>query len=287
MGDVFVTDMVDELYKLKHKAISQKKSQPYIFQFYNVKTFTPDAATGINKLLTPLITALNGINHLPEILLIVPDIDLLANMPQPNSSFFIGGTIHYIIKQIDLALERRRQDLSNKHPGSLPGWKTKIIWCRILKRPPCQLENPLERFFMLRGKFNSILEERLLDGDAQQHHIISTDVDPVGYDLTGKLNTSGAADFWFEIAQGLRRFDLNEIKLRLRQYAANKPIPDQQNRRRKLPTPPANVKYTARSDFNNPECNQHRNAWVKRRLDYENSGRAHHHHSSKLQKYYN
>ena len=121
-----------------------------------------------------------------------------------------------------------------------------------MKRPLCRLENPMEALYMTRGKFNSILEERLLDGDKDNHHIISIDVPTSGFDLTGKFTTSGASDFWHEMVKGIRRFDLNEIKLKPREFTtAPKAKVIQQSDRRKLPTLPP---LSNREVHNNRNC---------------------------------
>ena len=117
--------------------------------------------------------------------------------------------------------------------------------------------------FASRGKFNSILEERLQDGNAASHHIISIDVHEEGFDLTGELNSIGKESFWKEIDKGLKKFDTNEIKLLPRNFLPTNKIagmeikktqPSKQhsnpanfvksvvkqteNNKRKLPTPP-------------------------------------------------
>ena len=177
--------------------MKKNKEQPYLFQTYNVKTFTPEFPTGIIRLLTPFITALNKNHHLPKLILVAPDSDLLSNLPKRfmNSSMFIGASLHYIIHQMDIAIDQRLQDLLSKKPGSVHPAKPKLIWARMLKHPPTSLDDNLDRIFSLPGKFNTILEERLVDGDIENHHIISIDIPLLRYDLTGKITHSGAKDF--------------------------------------------------------------------------------------------
>ena len=282
--DQFISDNIDELYKLKSKAVINNKDIPYIFQAYNVKTFTPDSATGINRLLSAFITALNEVHHIPKLILVVPDGDLISAIPQQfTSSMIIGASLHYIIKQMDLALERRCQDLMNKRPGSIQNWKSNIIWACMLKRPLTQLDAGLEHIYMLHGKFNAILKERLLDGDAEHHKIISIDVPTNGFDLTGKLTGMGAAEYWSEINVRLKKFDYDKIKLRPRLQSTNKAqtinpqlksqvvIPVTQSRKRKLPTPPpirgVHHHHSSREGHSKARC----------RLDYENDGLHHRH----------
>ena len=76
------------------------------------------------------------------------------------------------------------------------------------------IDTELAPLYAKRGKFNSILEERLLDGDSEHHCIISTEVPATELDITGKLTTRGGETFWYEINKSLKRFDLDEIQLR-------------------------------------------------------------------------
>ena len=67
--------------------------------------------------------------------------------------------------------------------------------------------------FTLRSKFNAILEERLMDGNWLQHHIISVEVDLAEFDHHGFLSSSGKEEFWLEINKGMKKFDKNDITL--------------------------------------------------------------------------
>ena len=75
-----------------------------------------------------------------------------------------------------------------------------------------------KKIYMMCSKFNSILEEHLLDGKSDSHHILSIEVPPEEFSLIGELSFSGKATFWQEVNQGLRKFDCNEITLKPSQY---------------------------------------------------------------------
>ena len=223
------------------------------------------------------------------------------------ASLYIGAALHYLIKQMDLALERHRRDLIVKKPGSLPICQTKLIWSRMVKHLTNGLDTNLNKLFSLRGKFNSILEEQLLDGDVENHHIISIDVPPSGFDLTDKLTTSGMADYWLEINKGLKRFNLDEIKLRPRifnapgqkKHSGLSAIKSMIAHNKKLPTPPPK-QMERRSPKKSPGCHgmkrhqghhDHGHSHAKRWLTYDEKveyprrrsrshsrSRSHHHH---------
>ena len=79
----------------------------------SVATLLVFGTRGPLKIINPVIDALNDNNHLPRIILIIPDWDLLkGNM---KSAFVMGFSLHYIIKQLDLVIERRHEDLLYKH----------------------------------------------------------------------------------------------------------------------------------------------------------------------------
>ena len=111
-------------------------------------------------------------------------------------------------------LERRRQDLEHKCPGAVAATSPpQITWIRMLKRPTALSQREV---FSLRGKFNAILEERLLDGDEEQHHIMSIDVPSQHFDSAGDLTTTGLTLFWKEVIQAITKYDDGKIKLKPR-----------------------------------------------------------------------
>ena len=114
------------------------------------------------------------------------------------------------------------------------------------------------RTFPLRNKFNGILEERIKEDGEECHLIMSIDVLPVDFDLTGNLTSAGKITFWKEVNRAVQKLDENKISLKPRgtggttlnevnavNYATNN-IPEQPNEDQfyqpsgafKLPTPP-------------------------------------------------
>ena len=123
----------------------------------------------------------------------------------------MGSTLHYLIKQIDTYIEHCWQDLQDKRPGALHPFDTKVIWVRMLRR--CTSSNTpfpddltlLREAANLRGKFNSILEERLFDGKDDVHRIMSIDVRSSKFDLGGNLTSSGKEEFWMEVTRAFKK----------------------------------------------------------------------------------
>ena len=83
-----------------------------------------------------------------------------------SAGLVMGPSLHYIVKQFDTLIARRRQDIASKKPGAVIDDEFPyIVWVCMLKRPPGTISAvEANNVFALRGKFNYILEERLLDG---------------------------------------------------------------------------------------------------------------------------
>lgn len=222
--------------------------------------------------------------HPPKMLFIVPDKDILSILHNigVSDALTIGAVIHYLVKQIDMIIERRRMDLLDKKPGSVcQDDQPKIVWVRMLKRPAVvRLDS--SNIYALRGKFNSILEEHIQDGNADNHYIISIEVDNDNFDLTGNLTTAGQLKFWNEILRGLEKFDTGAIKLKPRKYQPIAP-PDRfiksvvlQHNKRKLPTPPMDNSKRSKQPHNVVSKHRHRSKSSERgerKHDSDNNAR--------------
>ena len=69
----------------------------------------------------------------------------------------------------------------------------------MLKRPNYIITEQ-NTLFNLRGKFNSILADRILeDGEPGRHRIMRIEVRPDEFDRQGNLTLNGKASFWREI----------------------------------------------------------------------------------------
>ena len=261
VGEAFLRDTMKELSEMTKKAKIKKVNPPYMYEMFNINGYFAGMGTqGPLKLVNPLVDALNDDHHLPKYILFIPDKDLMEAKVD-RSAFMIGANLHYIVKQADLHLERRQQDLLNKRPGALSGESPKLIWIRMLQRPLDVLVENYE-ILSLRGKFNFILEDRLLDGDVENHHIMSIEVDAKHYDLVGNLTERGKSIFWNEVDKAMKKFDTKEIQLRPRKFLEAQNNNSQQfvqavvnthnhknlekSDQRKLPMPPAKLHKVGR-----------------------------------------
>ena len=192
IGDQFLRDAMKELSMMTKNAKKNKTDPPYMYKMYNISGYF--VGFGTRGIINPVIDALNDNNHLPRIILIVPHQDLLQGTMK--SAFVMGSSLHYIVKQLDLVTERRHQDLLHKCIGSLMENYLKTVWVRMLKRSNPDELKAIDSAFGLRGKFNSILEERLLDGRSDEHHIMSIVVQLDHFNNVGNLTDAGKQVFW-------------------------------------------------------------------------------------------
>ena len=134
-------------------------------------------------------------------------------------------------------IERCKVELLAKKLGALlpDDDIPKIVWIRMLKH----LNNLIEgNVFNFRGKFNSILEDSLLDGKAANHYIMSIDVPFDEFDVTGNLLLSGKHTFWHEVTTALEKFDNKSIGLRPHKYLQLNSKSTESSKSRRLPIPP-------------------------------------------------
>ena len=152
--------------------------------------------------------------------------------------------------------------------------------------------------FSFTGRFNTLLEQCLLDGNSDNHHIISIDAPLSEFDLCGNLKENGQRSFWREIDWGLKRFMANDIKLKPRATTANananyiqpkkfiKSIVQVHhnhcNEPRKLPMPlPLKRRRCSRSWSRSSSKNHHTHNRDHHRSTTPSSCRRRHHHQDK------
>ena len=142
----------------------------------------------------------------------VPDGDIMTNLQHHNGvSVMLSAATHAMICQVDTLLHKRCLDISDKKPGALIDEDfLKIIWVRMLKRP----KNIVSLAFALRGKFNTILKERLADGYEDRHRIMSIEVQPEDFNVSSHLTIQGMHTFWTEVFKAIEKLDEDKILLK-------------------------------------------------------------------------
>ena len=259
------------LHALQREAITQRKllNAPFILKYFNVKSYYACNSTeGLARFTNPLADALNANHRLPKFIIVIPDKDLLQSTKHKSSfraARFIGSIIHHLIARYTKLISRREHELEQKFPGAILPYDDvhkdnhpKFIWIRMLKRQKGDVaDKKLDELFQLRGKFNSILEERIFEDGGDCHKIMSIDVPTSEFDLAGSLLPHGKEIFWKEVSNAMEKFALGKIKLLARMSQNLVGLMPQGNPRQqiiaapkhKLPTPPAKPKSYHKLDF--------------------------------------
>ena len=129
-----------------------------------------------------------------------------------GASYILGSAIYFIIRQMNMLIERRRIDLLDKKPGVVMPDYPKIIWTRMLKRPKHIMTLGSNKALSIRGRFNAVLEEQLAAA-GDNLRLISITIPDSEFDLSGYLTSARKASFWREIDRGMKKFNEGDIKL--------------------------------------------------------------------------
>ena len=122
----------------------------------------------------------------------------------------------------------------------------------MLKRPH-NGQQQFNQVMALRNRFNNALEEALAQYTKSQHHISSIKVDEDDSYRNGELTEDGEKDFWWEVDSCLKRFDRDEINLKLHAAFSRHDYenPKSGSLHRKMPTPPLRNRSCSHVDKEN------------------------------------
>ena len=118
VGDRFLREIWATLLSTKSQAAMQKKSKPYLFEYYNLQPFYPGVGNMTRSILTrilnKLIEALNeNRDHLPKYIIIALDKDLIEEVKFGGfgCKIVFGRTITWLCDNIHQALSTRIDDM--------------------------------------------------------------------------------------------------------------------------------------------------------------------------------
>ena len=80
------------------------------------------------------------------------------------------------------------------------------------------------------------MEERIGKDGEERHLIMSIDVQPVDFDLTGNLTSAGKITFWKEVNRAIQKLDENKISLKPRGNNAAAPVNNINNQPHRMRT---------------------------------------------------
>ena len=197
IGDSFINQTFHALPDLKTTAKLKKRDPPYVYDFFNVCCFTSRSLSLVNsvpaRLVNCLIKALNDnvdeerkSKPLPQIIMVIPDLDILKYVDHFTYGIEIILTplICWIIQEMKNAVEAKKEQLYKLKPGILTAGEPKIIWVKILQRMRSK-----EKIFTVRSKFNNLIEEMIVK--EKNHYLIDPNPamnDPAWYSQINEPN---------------------------------------------------------------------------------------------------
>ena len=116
-----------------------------------------------------------------------------------------------------------------KKPGSIYGNNPTVIYVRMIRCIDLNLQrgSRKDEIFAMRAKFNDALNQVVARAN-QRIMMINSCNSSSHFTHLGELSDKGKQDLWLELDYLLEKYDCKDIKL----------LPNPNNNRRKLPTPP-------------------------------------------------
>ena len=180
IGDGSLGEIIDALFQMRTSAVLKKKMPPYLYDMYNVFTYVPNKNLGACRTVARIYNALaEGLNNricLPRFLLVIIDKDIVEdiNLFEYSASTAIFKVFEWLIRQINIAIKRRRTELIDVKPGAVYGNDPRIIFVSMLRRPMLfDRESRMEKIVALRSKFNAIINEL---AESYDNNILNIDI---------------------------------------------------------------------------------------------------------------
>ena len=130
----------------------------------------------IGRVLNSFIEALNEGRRLPRFLIVLLDKEIIddVNVFDYGASNEINENVTWLMRQLDIAVQRRKTATLAVKPGALYSTDPKIIFTTMIR---CPLHFPtgsrMEKVVSLRTKFNKAVNDAAYD---RQHSILTVDV---------------------------------------------------------------------------------------------------------------
>ena len=179
------------------------------------KTSSSGTRRATTRIINSLIDELNSQHKIPRFLVVIIDKDVIADVDlyDKEASPRMIDNLNWLVKQIDIAINRKKSDIMTKRPGAIFKGDPKIIFVRMLRR--FQKNTPgtkLDLLYGLRGKFNDALNTAAAQIDQKMLTITSCNsLDH--FNFYGNLSSKGKVEYWKELDELLNKCDRREIKL--------------------------------------------------------------------------
>ena len=231
IGDTFVKKSFQGFKDMQLKAKSKNRAAeeageenvvlPYLYEFYNVFSYTQLGSSGIKSMLARIKNALkeglNARDRLPRFLVIMLDKDVMDEIDifEPEKAMLknFHVVIQWLCRQVNILIKRKRLAISAKNPGAVFGDDPRVILVKMIRRAEFYSSNcRLGKMCAVRPKFNECLNTVAAKFDFYIMNVTTCN-GRHHFDICGNLSESGKKCFWAEVDHLMERFDRNDIQL--------------------------------------------------------------------------
>ena len=199
---------------MRAQAKHRGTGQLYVYGNYNVQGIFPAnfyaQRSILARMLNTVIYGLNKFEKLPRMLVMIPDKNLIEAVDNKRSgiSLTMGMCLEWLIRQIEKAIDRKKNMMREIKPGSVIVGEPKMIWIKMIKRP----NN--EELLCLREKFNEILEDIL--ATRRDSYIMSAEefLDNSNFSRLNDLTVTGREHYWKAVDSLIMKFDKQMVSLK-------------------------------------------------------------------------
>ena len=214
VGDAFLRELWWTFTSQKTRVAADKASLPFLFENFNVTKNFPAVGFNTKSIIAWIhnegIKTFNEEDTLPKYIIVILGLNLIEASKHggPGGKFILKWMLQWLIKNINLAITTRKEDINAKKVGTLFPMDTfpKVLWLKAIQCPIIK-DSPKGFIFSQSGKFNDAMQALT----AKQHNNITIEVnlskDRDMFDLNGNLSQNGKSRFWRELNRVIRIFD--------------------------------------------------------------------------------
>ena len=222
IGDNFLADIFPTLQRIKSDTPIKQKQAPYIYDYYNIFSWTSplsDERSTPARILNSFTEGLNKIHRLPKYVLVLSDKDILDGLQyNKNLSSNIEYQLSWLVQNISKLITRRCDDLKDKRPGALTtSFEPMVVWVKCINRPDrATNDDQYIKAANMSKVFNHILEETI----CCENYMYILDIESLDdtqssyFKTNGRLADSGKEQYWKELDFKMKKFDRRQMDLK-------------------------------------------------------------------------
>ena len=188
----------------------------YLHQAYNIKHYETMEnfckENAMSRILNSLVKGLNEDHSMPRLIIMMVDHEFINMLHHKDFgiSMMIGKCLHWLINEVDRAINKKKELLQQKKPGSITALEPKVIWMKMMEHPTSNKDMAI-----MQVKFNVILEQAL----RQSGKGFLIDASPDGkmqhrwFDYNGNMLHEGRIGFWQHISACIKKFNIEKTGL--------------------------------------------------------------------------